>query len=307
MTITTGGVNSSYYNVRGQWGYIQTCKDVWRGDAVLVCQYITLNSYICYGHNGELKVITPFSNISLSSYPIRLILTYVVVLGLNFNFKSTSIRSILAAPGSTLPFDHFPVFPEQKGFRLKIRYCLNSGPEWVTLGIPSIWVHMNGVRHRKSIPRKTVLEILSNNMYGCPVGTISTKCCDYLNIPIAKELTNIYPIISYYCLFQAANEGIKANIKKKNAKANLQITNIALNSFKKADDEYRNGNTIRKTARTFHMSSTFFEIEKRIKYAKWKAADIMKAIREGRNPTPGSPVSGKKDLDDELSTSMKKI
>jgi len=29
----------------------------------------------------------------------------------------------------------------------------------------------------------------------------------------------------------------------------------------------------------------------------------MKAIREGRNPTPGSPVSGKKDLDDELSTS----
>ncbi|KAG4092480.1 hypothetical protein H8356DRAFT_1320988 [Neocallimastix lanati (nom. inval.)] len=29
----------------------------------------------------------------------------------------------------------------------------------------------------KSIP--------SNNMYGCPVGTISTKCCDYLNIPMS--------------------------------------------------------------------------------------------------------------------------
>ncbi|KAL6593384.1 hypothetical protein U3516DRAFT_852039 [Neocallimastix sp. 'constans'] len=27
------------------------CNDVWRGDAVLVCQYITLDSYICYGHN----------------------------------------------------------------------------------------------------------------------------------------------------------------------------------------------------------------------------------------------------------------
>ncbi|KAG4099975.1 hypothetical protein H8356DRAFT_1352899 [Neocallimastix lanati (nom. inval.)] len=34
---------------------------------------------------------------------------------------------------------------------------------------------------RKSITRKIVLENLSNNMYG----TISTKCCDYLNIPMS--------------------------------------------------------------------------------------------------------------------------
>eukprot|EP00833_Pecoramyces_ruminatium_P001343 jgi/Orpsp1_1/1175375/evm.model.c7180000053619.1 len=31
----------------------------------------------------------------------------------------------------------------------------------------------------------------------------------------AKELTNIYPLISYYCLLQAANDGIKANVKTK--------------------------------------------------------------------------------------------
>jgi len=159
----------------------------------------------------------------------------------------------------------------------------------------------------------------------------------------AKELTNIYPLISYYCLLQAVNDGIKENVKtkechnylkelfdelelrKKNlstegsinseenmAKAKLQITNLALNSFKKADDEDRSGNATKKTARTFHASSTFFEvlqcfgeldedIEKKIKYAKWKAADIMKAIREGRTPVPGSPGGNKKDnLEDEI-------
>ncbi|KAG4107149.1 hypothetical protein H8356DRAFT_1417403 [Neocallimastix lanati (nom. inval.)] len=81
------------------------------------------------------------------------------------------------APGSTPPFDHFP------GFRLQTRYCPNSGPERVALVTdmgsyaPSLLV-----RHRKSTPKKIVLENLSNNMYG----TISTKCCDYLNIPMIQ-------------------------------------------------------------------------------------------------------------------------
>ncbi|KAG4098059.1 hypothetical protein H8356DRAFT_1349287 [Neocallimastix lanati (nom. inval.)] len=77
---------------------------------------------------------------------------------------------------------------------LRTRCCPNSGPErvcasnchqYIYEGIPSIWVHMHGVRHRKSIPRKIVLENLNNKMYGCPVGNISTKCCDYLNIPMS--------------------------------------------------------------------------------------------------------------------------
>lgn len=33
------------------------------------------------------------------------------------------------------------------------------------------------------------------------------------------------------------------------------------------------------------------EIEERIKYAKWKAADIIKALNEGRLPNPGPPNS----------------
>jgi len=110
-----------------------------------------------------------------------------------------------------------------------------------------------------------------------------------------------------------SNEG-NINSEENKEKAKLQIKNLALNSFKKADDEDRSGNATKKTARTFHASSTFFEvlqcfgdldedIEKKIKYAKWKAADIMKAIREGRAPVPGSPVTPKKEFeDDELPT-----
>lgn len=157
----------------------------------------------------------------------------------------------------------------------------------------------------------------------------------------AKELTTRYPIISYYCLLQAANIGIKEDIRKKEchiflkdlfdelerrkqelskeesinseenmAKAKLQITTLALNAFRNADNEDRSGKASKKTAKTFHASSTFFEvlncfgdldedIEKKIKYAKWKAADILKAIREGRTPVPGSPVKQAQEFDTE--------
>lgn len=56
----------------------------------------------------------------------------------------------------------------------------------------------------------------------------------------------------------------------------------------------------RKTGRLFLVSSQFLEItrvlghvseeiEERIRYAKWKASDIVKAINEGRQPRPGPP------------------
>lgn len=63
----------------------------------------------------------------------------------------------------------------------------------------------------------------------------------------------------------------------------------------------------RNTARKFVAASNFLEllrlfdsekvatdlpsIEEKIKYAKWKAADIAKALREGRKPIPGPPGS----------------
>jgi len=74
--------------------------------------------------------------------------------------------------------------------------------------------------------------------------------------------------------------------------------------FDKANDEDRSGNADKTTAKTFYAASTFLQIleqfsddndsseehaedRKRIVYAKWKSTDILKAIKEGRTPTPG--------------------
>ncbi|KAG4081672.1 hypothetical protein H8356DRAFT_1336991 [Neocallimastix lanati (nom. inval.)] len=49
-------VNDSYSDARVQRRYMwesEICNHVLRGDDVLVCQYVTLNNYICYGHNGK--------------------------------------------------------------------------------------------------------------------------------------------------------------------------------------------------------------------------------------------------------------
>ncbi|KAG4103813.1 hypothetical protein H8356DRAFT_1328040 [Neocallimastix lanati (nom. inval.)] len=96
------------------------------------------------------------------------------------------------------------------GFRLKTRYCPNSGPERVALHMGS-YARYTSLASResgteKSIPKKNVQENLSNNMYGCPVGTISTKCCDFLNIP---------------CLEGGIGRLIKNNINNKNYRVPL--------------------------------------------------------------------------------------
>jgi vacuolar protein sorting-associated protein VTA1 len=81
--------------------------------------------------------------------------------------------------------------------------------------------------------------------------------------------------------------------------------------FDKADEEDRMGIANKETAKTFYAAASFLTIleqfyapstttndgsnvnsemeedKKRILYAKWKATDILKAIKEGRSPTPG--------------------
>lgn len=75
---------------------------------------------------------------------------------------------------------------------------------------------------------------------------------------------------------------------------------FAMEIFSKADDEDRAGVANKSTARTFYAAGTFFDIlnqfggisedvvEKR-RYCKYKAATILKAIKEGKTPTPGPP------------------
>lgn len=74
--------------------------------------------------------------------------------------------------------------------------------------------------------------------------------------------------------------------------------------FDKADQEDRSGSSDRNTARTFYAAASFLEIlqqfyqdddaseelaeqKKKSVYCKWKSTEILKAIKEGRAPTPG--------------------
>ncbi|KAF8973511.1 Vta1 like-domain-containing protein, partial [Flammula alnicola] len=80
------------------------------------------------------------------------------------------------------------------------------------------------------------------------------------------------------------------------------VENFALKVFANADNEDRSAHATRSTAKKFLAAANFLEIlktfpksdvsesnEDKIRYAKWKAADIAKAFREGRKPIPGPP------------------
>jgi vacuolar protein sorting-associated protein VTA1 len=74
--------------------------------------------------------------------------------------------------------------------------------------------------------------------------------------------------------------------------------------FDRTDAEDREGRADKNTAKAFYAAATFFEIlqqftdendtseevaedKRRILYTKWKATEILKAIKEGRQPQPG--------------------
>ncbi|KAJ4793861.1 Vacuolar protein sorting-associated protein VTA1 [Rhynchospora pubera] len=146
----------------------------------------------------------------------------------------------------------------------------------------------------------------------------------------ADELQKHEPLVAYYCRLYAMDRGLRipANERtkttsnllislmnqlekdKKTLKLasddNLYLEGFASNVFAKADKQDRSGRADLNTAKTFYAASIFFEIlnqfgelqpdlEQKQKYAVWKAADIRKAIKEGRRPEPGPP-GGEKDL-----------
>ncbi|KAF8078901.1 DUF605-domain-containing protein [Lyophyllum atratum] len=86
------------------------------------------------------------------------------------------------------------------------------------------------------------------------------------------------------------------------------VENFALKVFAMADDEDRTASATRSTAKKFLAAANFLEVlkifpkaeisdstEEKIRYAKWKAADIAKAFREGRKPTPGPANSAEEE------------
>ncbi|KAG7360685.1 Vta1 like protein [Nitzschia inconspicua] len=86
--------------------------------------------------------------------------------------------------------------------------------------------------------------------------------------------------------------------------AKFLCTKFANKVFDNADLEDRTGDATKNTARVFYAAGSFLdilqqfyqdddqseelvEIKKKAKYSKWKAAEILKAINDGRKPTPG--------------------
>ncbi|KAF3453384.1 hypothetical protein FNV43_RR03824 [Rhamnella rubrinervis] len=141
----------------------------------------------------------------------------------------------------------------------------------------------------------------------------------------ADELQKHEPLVAYYCRLYAMERGLKIpqsertkttnsllislmNQLEKDKKSlklgpedNLYVEGFALNVFSKADKQDRAGRADLNSAKTFYAASIFFEIlnqfgvlqpdlEQKQKYAVWKAADIRKALKEGRKPNAGPPA-----------------
>ncbi|KAH6786340.1 hypothetical protein C2S52_005892 [Perilla frutescens var. hirtella] len=142
----------------------------------------------------------------------------------------------------------------------------------------------------------------------------------------ADELQKHEPLVAYYCRLYAMERGLRIPQSDRTKTTNallvslmkqlekdkksltlgpddhLHVEGFALNVFSKADKQDRAGRADINTAKTFYAASIFFEIlnqfgelqpdlqlEQKQKYAAWKAADIRKALKEGKKPIPGPP------------------
>ncbi|KAI5476011.1 late endosome to vacuole transport-related protein [Pseudohyphozyma bogoriensis] len=146
----------------------------------------------------------------------------------------------------------------------------------------------------------------------------------------AHELAKPEPAISYWCTYYAAQQAMTLGSKQPESTAFLvdlidkleklkeelgtnetvtdettaaaYVEGFALKVFNQADKEDRANKITRGTAKKFLAAANFLELlsifgdiepsnKEKIKYSKWKAADIAKAFREGRTPVPG-PAGG---------------
>eukprot|EP00884_Botryococcus_braunii_P023475 jgi/Botrbrau1/9811/Bobra.0322s0016.1 len=138
----------------------------------------------------------------------------------------------------------------------------------------------------------------------------------------ADEVANVNPKVAYYCRMYAAEQAIAipnrdprvsgilnallATLERDKPTLNLgpddqaYCENFALTVFARADKIDRAEKADKNTAKAFYAASIFIEILNQFgelppdladvqRYAAWKAADIGKALREGRQPTPGPP------------------
>ena len=150
------------------------------------------------------------------------------------------------------------------------------------------------------------------------------KRAEELDKDVSRPLES--PVVAFYCRQYAMELGIDLREGAKDpeavsqfllalieeletAKAKLGVSRdegeqlvykFAMEVFARADAEDRSGRATKATARTFYAASVFMdtlkqfgnrgdEVDEKCRYSKWKAADILKAIKEGRDPAPGGP------------------
>ncbi|KAK1605890.1 hypothetical protein QYE76_029563 [Lolium multiflorum] len=153
----------------------------------------------------------------------------------------------------------------------------------------------------------------------------------------ADELQKHEPLVAYYCRLYAMEKGLVIPPKDRTKMTNsilvslinqlekdkksltlgpddhLHLEGFASSVFAKADKQDRAGRADINTAKTFYAASIFFEIlsqfgevqpdlEQKQKYAIWKAAEIRKALKEGRKPEAGPPGGDKDEAPDNTTT-----
>ncbi|GMK55827.1 hypothetical protein CspeluHIS016_0208830 [Cutaneotrichosporon spelunceum] len=146
----------------------------------------------------------------------------------------------------------------------------------------------------------------------------------------AAELKKVDPVVSYWCCFWAAQKALKIPNRSREGTAFLMrvldaleemkaalgdneavsneavgsayMENFALKVFMGADNADRAGDFGKATIRKFVVAGQFIDVlnafetgmsedmAQKAKYAKWKAADLAKCLREGRTPVSGPPV-----------------
>ena len=138
----------------------------------------------------------------------------------------------------------------------------------------------------------------------------------------ARELEKVSPVASYYCRYVFVKRGMalemnapeakrvlesvmgkmekqKASLPEDKAKRREIIIALALRVFESADNEDREGLANKATAKKYRAAVNIMEaanslgapdekIQEMQKYAQWKFVDILKALKEGRKPTPGN-------------------
>ncbi|KAL0353685.1 UNVERIFIED_CONTAM: protein OF MAMMALIAN LYST-INTERACTING PROTEIN 5 [Sesamum angustifolium] len=154
----------------------------------------------------------------------------------------------------------------------------------------------------------------------------------------ADELQKHEPLVAYYCRLYAMERGLKIPQSDRTKTTNallvslmnqlekdkkslklgpddyLHVEGFALNVFARADKQDRAGRADLAKCGQYDMAwflvlSSYIrtqlminQLEQKQKYAAWKAADIRKALKEGRKPVPGPP-GGENDLPVPSSTS----